>query len=200
MRKTALLFAALAMAAGGIRAGGLPPLDAVDLRGNPVDASARLSGTASVGVLGFTRASQEQCRVWTETLHKRFALDGPRTYALVMLEGAPGFVVPTIMKSLRAQTPEAARRDVWIARKGRAPWAAFGGFDPKSPPKDAYLVLADGNASVVWRAHGECTPERLEELVSKWEGLCGPPSVGGGVLGTTSTAGSATPASPTPGL
>jgi hypothetical protein len=154
---------------GPLRGGTLPPLVAKDLAGRPVALDAFLAGTAAVGVAGFTMNSSAACREWGERLWDAFGSNPKaRVFSVVEIQGAPSFVVPMIMHSLKSKTDPARYGSVFVAREGRPLWERYVGYDPAAGKDDPYLFILDGAKTMVWKGHGPYSAAGLAALESEW--------------------------------
>ncbi len=149
MRISALVF--LLLAAPALKAW---PLQGKDLEGRPLGLPAALSGRAGVVVVGFTRASEPATEAWGKRLTAE--LEGSsRTavFSVIQLQGAPGFVVPMIVRGVKKKMPRERWARTLVLREGRPELEAWAGYDPKAPD-DAYVVVlaSDGSARGRWHA------------------------------------------------
>lgn len=131
----------------------LPSLAGKDLLGLPLAVPEALSGRAGVLVVGLTKASGQACQAWEDRLWADLGSNtGVAIYTVVQLQGAPGFVVPFIVKGIKKGKAAARFAQVLILREGRGALEAAVGFDPKRPD-DAYVLLLDRGGSVRWKGH-----------------------------------------------
>jgi hypothetical protein len=150
-----LLFLMFLALSAGVKAGDptFPVLAGQDLHGAPFDLKARAAGKPAVLIVGFTKASSAACQRWEDRLRAdRGGLTTTALVPIVVLEGAPGFVVPMILRGIRKQRPPEQHRDVLVLRSGKGALQAAVGFDP-AKPDDAYVVVLDSSGALRFKGH-----------------------------------------------
>lgn len=136
-----------------LKAAVLPALAGKDLAGAPLALPTALSGRAGVLVVGLSRGSGKACQAWEDRLWADLGSDTRvAVFTAVQLEGAPGFVLPFILKGIKKQKDQARFGRILILRDGRKALEAAVGYDPAAPD-DAYVLLLDRDGGIRWSAH-----------------------------------------------
>jgi hypothetical protein len=123
-------------------------LEGKDLNGAALSLPTALSGRAGVLIVGLSQASSKATQAWEQRL---WADLGSNTqvavFGVAQLEGAPGFVVPMIIRGIKKSKDKAHWAQMLVLRSGRAALEALVSYD-RSAPDDAYIVVLAPDASI----------------------------------------------------
>ena len=125
-------------------------------------------------VVGFSHKSAENCAPWGKRLSTDFRSDTHVAYyQLPVLQGAPSFVRPMILRGMRKDMLADEQAHFIPILDHEDEWKKLVSF---SAPDDAYILLTDSHGHVVWQTHGSVTDasyDALKSAVSKL--LASPP-------------------------
>jgi hypothetical protein len=153
----------LAVSSWARAAGTLPPAQGADLNGRPVALPAALSGSASILVVGFDKASGDACQEWGKRLWTRHGPASP-IFLLLQLGGVPGFILPFIRAGVRSKTPDFLYGRVFLLRQSAEAWKRSLAYDPSAAPDDPYLAVAGAGDALIWKGHGAFSEALSAEL------------------------------------
>src|SRR4051812_43001707 len=106
-------------------------------------------GKPTILVITFTRAAQEQARVWTEKLKQKSL--SVATYQVLELEDVPRLMRGFVRGSIRRGIPKEQLDSFVLLFEGQDALKKAVGF---GADKDAYVVLLDANGNILWKEHG----------------------------------------------
>jgi hypothetical protein len=119
-------------------------------------------------VVGFSHKSAENCGPWGKRLSADFRTDTHVAYyQLPVLQGAPSFVRPMILRGMRKDTPADQQTHFVPILDHEDEWKKLVNF---SGPDDAYILVVDSHGHVTWQTHGPVTDtsyDALKTAVSK---------------------------------
>ena len=163
MRRLALslLFLALSTTAN---AQSIPAIKAKTLADTDIVLPQPGSTQILILVLGFSHKSAENCAPWGKRLSADFRSDTRVTYyQLPVLQGAPSFVRPMILRGMRKDMPADQQAHFIPILDHEDEWKKLVNF---SAPDDAYILLTDSHGHVVWQTHGPITDASYDALKS----------------------------------
>ena len=125
-------------------------------------------------VLGFSHNGGEKCAPWGKQLSSDFQSEARVTYyQLPVLQGAPSFVRPMILRGIRKDLPAEQQAHFIPILDHEDEWKKLVNF---SAPDDAYILLADPHGHVAWQTHGPLTDSSYDALKSALSKLLTSPS------------------------
>jgi hypothetical protein len=125
-------------------------------------------------VLGFSHKSAENCAPWGKRLSADFRSDTRAAYyQLPVLQGAPSFVRPMILRGMRKDMPADQQPHFTPILDHEDEWKKLVNF---SAPDDAYILLTDSHGHVVWQTHGPVTGASYDALKSAVSKLLASPA------------------------
>ena len=143
----------------------LPPVEGQDLLGKTVSLPAAAAGQAAILVIGFTHASQNQTKAWSQRLEKQFPAPAPvRIYSIAVLEDVPKLVRGMAVHGIKSGVPAEQRGRFLLVYHHEAELKQSAGF---AAPDDAYLLVLDPAGAVRWRFHGPVTDSAIEQLLAQ---------------------------------
>ncbi len=142
----------------------IPPVKSKTLNDAEITLPKPGSSQALVLVLGFSHKSGEACSPWGKRLLSDYRSD-PRLayYQLPVLQGAPSFVRPMILRGMRKDIPNDQQTHFVPILDHEDEWKKLVNF---SAPDDPYIVLTDPQGRVVWQTHGALTDASYDALKS----------------------------------
>jgi hypothetical protein len=159
--KTCLLLLALSLPAS---AATLPATTATALDGHTVTLPRDLTAPATILILGFTHASSDPSTAWEKSIHTSLATSPSIAfYDMPVLQDAPAFVRPLILRGIRKQVPDALKPRFLPLTSNEAAWKLFASFSP-SAADAAYILLVDRSGSLRWQTHAPLTPTLFNQL------------------------------------
>ena len=166
-----LLFLALSTAAN---AQSIPAIRAKTLAGTDIVLPQPGSTQILILVLGFSHKSAENCAPWGKRLSIDFRSDTRVAYyQLPVLQGAPSFVRPMILRGMRKDMPADQQAHFIPILDREDEWKKLVNF---SGPDDAYILLTDPHGHVVWQMHGLLTDASYDALESTLSKLLSSPA------------------------
>jgi hypothetical protein len=106
-------------------------------------------------VLGFSHKGGEKCAPWGKRLSSDFQSEAYVTYyQLPVLQGAPSFVRPMILRGMRKDLPAEQQAHFIPILDHEDEWKKLVSF---SAPDDAYILVTDPHGRVAWQTHGPLT-------------------------------------------
>ena len=149
----------------------LPRLEGRALNGENVALPDAARYRAMVLVFGFTHKSADQADAWGKRLAKDYASHPEVAYfELPVLQSAPGFVRPMIVRGMRKGTPVSEQAHVLPLDKHEDELKKLVGYKEVD---DAYVVVANSEGKIMWQTHGGVTDAKYEELVRAVSALKG---------------------------
>jgi hypothetical protein len=125
-------------------------------------------------ILGFSHKSGDTCTPWDKRLFADYHSDAQVTYyQLPVLEGAPSFVRPMILRGMRKDIPAEQQTHFIPIFDHEAEWKKLVSF---SGPDDAYILLSDPQGRVVWQTHGPFSDPSYDALKSAASKLLATPA------------------------
>ena len=125
-------------------------------------------------VLGFSHKGGEKCAPWGKRLSTDFQSEAHVTYyQLPVLQSAPSFVRPMILRGMRKDLPAEQQAHFIPILDHEDEWKKLVNF---SAPDDAYILLTDPRGHVAWQTHGPLTDTSYEALKSALSKLLASPS------------------------
>ena len=166
MRAFVVLIAMLA-AAPAWCADLFPHIEAENIPGKKIVLPEDAKGHATVLVIGFTHASQNQTKAWAAQLQPSFEM-----YSLAVLEDVPRLVRGMAVGGIKGGVPQNQRDHFLLVFHGEKELKAAAGFE-KPDDADAYLVLLDRDGAISWRFHGPFSESTRDELKTRLAALNG---------------------------
>jgi predicted transcriptional regulator len=160
--RQALLCAWLASAA--FAADALPRVSGETLSGNAVILPDAAKGKAAVLIISFSRAAQEQTRLWGEKLKKE--LPNTATYQVLELEDVPRLFRGFVKSSIRKSIPKESHDRFILLFEGQDALKKVANYQAAD---EAYVLLLDANGNVVWREHGAVDEKKVAGLRQQLE-------------------------------
>jgi len=125
-------------------------------------------------VLGFSHKGGEECAPWGKRLSSDFQSEVHVTYyQLPVLQSAPSFVRPMILRGMRKDLPAEQQAHFIPILDHEDEWKKLVNF---SASEDAYILLTDPRGHVAWQTHGPLTDTSYEALKSALSKLLASPS------------------------
>ncbi len=136
-----------------------------------VDLPAGLHGRVGILVLGFSKKSSAQTKLWNEALMPDFGSD-PRVayYEAAVLADVPWLFRGTVVKGIRSGMAPAERAHFVPILEDAGKWKDATHY---SAADDAYVLVTDGAGQIEFRVHGAPTSEvlgRVRECVATLRG------------------------------
>jgi hypothetical protein len=113
-------------------------------------------GRAEAVVIGFTHASQNQCKAWSQ----RLAGQAP-FYSLAVLEDVPRLVRGMASHGIKSGVPRDQRETFLLVYKNEKELKDAAGF---STPDDAYVLVLDKSGVIRWKTHGPVSDAAVEQV------------------------------------
>jgi hypothetical protein len=161
-----LAFATLMVLGWGLRGNAttIPPVKSKTLDDAEVILPKAGGQQPLVLLIGFSHKSAESCAPWDKRLVADFHAD-PRVsyYQIPVLQDAPSFVRPMILRGMRKDKPPADLAHTLPVYDHEADWKKLVGF---SGADDAYVVVTDPQGHIVWHTHGAMNEPAYGQLKS----------------------------------
>jgi hypothetical protein len=142
----------------------IPPIKAKTLADTDIVLPQPGSAQILILVLGFSHKSGENCAPWGKRLSADFRLDSRVSYyQLPVLQSAPSFVRPMILRGMRKNLPADQETHFIPIFDHEDDWKKLVNF---SAPDDAYILLADPQGRAIWQTHGALTDASYDALKS----------------------------------
>jgi hypothetical protein len=153
----------------------IPPVKAKTLADTDI-VLPQTSGTqALILVLGFSHKSGENCAPWGKRLFADFRSDIRITYyQLPVLQDAPSFVRPMILRGMRKDMPAEQQSHFIPILDHEDEWKKLVNF---SAPDDCYILLTDPRGHLAWQTHGPLTDASYDAFKSALSKLFASPSL-----------------------
>jgi hypothetical protein len=120
----------------------------------------------TVLVLGFSRGAGDATTAWEKALRSLATAQAIDFYDMPVVAGAPAFLRPIIIKSIRKQVPTVARAHILPITEDEAKWKQLSGY-LESAPDAAYLILVDTTGVVRWSSREDFSETHLTQLVDR---------------------------------
>jgi hypothetical protein len=115
-------------------------------------------------VVGFSRRGGQMCTPWSKRVAADFRNDSRVNYFQVpVLEGAPSFVRPMILRGMRKDRPAEDLPHTIPVYDHEAEWKKAASF---SNTDNAYILVTDAQGRVVWQTQGALSDTSYGELRS----------------------------------
>lgn len=148
------------------------PLTAESLTGETVTLPQALQPQTNLLIIGFTRSSRQQTKLWATRLHD--ACTGPKLacFDVAVIAGVPGLLKGFVAGRIRDNTPRERHARFLLVRDHEQAWRALVGFDA-AHEDDAWLLLLDGRdkgkgdnkGRIIWHSHGPWSEALQEQLL-----------------------------------
>ena len=159
---TLLLLATIPLFAGHAGAQSIPPINAKALDDSQVILPRTGTSKLLILVLGFSHKSGENCTPWDKRLAGEFQSDAlVEYYQIPVLAGAPSFVRPMIVRSMRKGIPANEQARFVPVYDHEAEWKKLVNFSAEDDP---YVVLVRPDGKVIWQTHGLLSEAPYSEL------------------------------------
>jgi len=145
-----------------IKAQTIPAVSAKALDGSDVALPKSGGMQALILVVGFSKKSEDVCKLWQKKIAAEYQADSRVAfYELPVLQDAPSFVRPMILRGMRKDIPVAEQGHMVPIYEHEEDWKKLVGF---SGAGDAYVVVADAQGHVRWQTHGAMSDASYEQL------------------------------------
>ena len=124
-------------------------------------------GNAAVVVMGFTHASQNQTKAWSQRLKGQFPV-----YSIAVLEDVPRLVRGMASHGIKSGVPADQRDHFLLVYHGEKELKQAADF---STADDAYVLVLDQAGAIRWKFHGPVTDAAMEQVKEAWGRPGGPP-------------------------
>jgi len=141
----------------------IPPVAANSLAGEKVELPKDLHGPVSFLVVGFSQKSADQAKEWGKAIAGLGACQGQRLtwFQLPVLAGAPGFVRPLIMRSMKSGLTRDLQRHFVPITDHEEDWKLAAGYQTGDQKDDAYVLATDEKGQIVAKWHGSRQPSEV---------------------------------------
>lgn len=151
------LFSAITLIAAGLN------LPAATLNGEARVFPRDAAQPRSIFVVTFSKSATAAGARWTRTLRdNKDSLSAP-IYQVAVLEDVPGFLRRFVISAIAKDVPDSLHGQFWIATSGTQQWQECAGSTSSEQP---HVFVLDGRSQIVWRAHGDVTPQGIRELLA----------------------------------
>ena len=131
----------------------IPHTQSETLSGKKIALPEAFSGHPALITMGFSRAGGDSAGRWGKDLRKQLAANPElRFYTIAAIQDAPKMIRGMIKHGMRSGTPKTDQDSFLVVESDEDAWKKVALF---SDPNDAYIVLVDSAANVVWRGHGK---------------------------------------------
>ncbi len=152
----------LVLATANVSPATIPALHGRSFADAPVELPADLHGKVGILVLGLSRNSSMQTKLWNEALLRDFGNDPKIAYfESAVLADVPGFIRGTVVNGIRNKMPEAERVHFVPILQDASQWKSAADY---ASPDDAYVLLLDSAGVIQRRTHGPPTGESYRSL------------------------------------
>ena len=160
------LFAcAVLLLASTLKGEQFPPTGGQNLLGKPVFLPAAAAGQPAILVLGFTHASQNQTKAWSQRLEKQFPPPAPVwIYSIAVLQDVPKLVRGMAVHGIKSGVPAEQHARFLLVYRKEEELKQAAGF---TAPDDAYIVVLDPAGAIRWRFHGPVTDSAIDQLLAQ---------------------------------
>ncbi|HWC17662.1 MAG TPA: hypothetical protein VG498_11650 [Terriglobales bacterium] len=130
----------------------IPHTESETLSGKKIILPDAFSGHPVLITIGFSRAGGDSAGRWGRDLRKELSGSPElRFYTIAAIQDAPKMIRGMIKHGMRSGTPKTEHDSFVVLENDENAWKKLAEF---SDANDAYLLLVDSQAKVVWRAHG----------------------------------------------
>jgi ATP synthase subunit 10 len=146
----------LALWSAILSAQSLPRCGGETLSGKKVELPDAAAGQPALIIIGFTHASQNQTRAWSQSVHNQFPV-----WSIAVLEEVPRLVRGMATHGIKSSVPREQYDHFLLVYHGEKELKQAAGFDQ---PDDAYLLVIDSTGAIQWRSHGAVTDAALDQI------------------------------------
>ena len=151
----------------------IPPEAATSLAGEKVELPRDLHGPLSFLIVGFSQKSADQAKEWGKAIAGLGACQGQRLtwFQLPVLAGAPCFMRPLIMRSMKSGLTRDLQRHFVPITDHEEDWKLAAGYQASDPQKDdAYLLATEEKGQIVAKWHGsrQSSESVLQEIFRRY--------------------------------
>ena len=140
----------------------MPRVEGESFAGRKVVLPDEAKGHVAVLVFGFTKASKEPTRAWSEKTLAEFRDQSEfELYQLPVLEDVPRLFRGMVISGIKKGIPENLRDHFVPILQGESELKRLVGYQE---PDDAYLVILDPSAQIVQQIHGPFTEAAYAHL------------------------------------
>lgn len=144
----------------------MPVLKVDSLSGKEFTLPSDLAVGPSLFIIGFSKASRDQTEEWSRRLRTDFPADELSFYNVSILEDAPRFLRPMILRGIKKSVPESHHERFLVVKKQSQEWKKLASY---GEPDIAYLVLLNNSHQVIWRFQGPANDSSVQELKKQLE-------------------------------
>jgi len=144
----------------------MPVLEVESLSGEELKLPSDLAVGHALFIVGFSKASRSQTEEWSRRLSTVGQADTVAIYPVSILEDAPRFIRPMIIRGIKKNVPEAHHERFLVATKQSQEWKSMTAY---GEPDIAYLVLLNSQHQVIWRFQGAADDSSIHELKKQLE-------------------------------
>ena len=130
-----------------------------DVRSFPQDADL----PRSVFVVTFTKAATEQGAAWSRKLRDAGEALGAAVFQVSVIEDVPKMFRSSVISGMARQLPQPIHSRFWVAASDGKAWEQCVELVSR---REAYVFVVDRRDRIVWRAHGDVTDARLQEITT----------------------------------
>jgi hypothetical protein len=124
-----------------------------DVRSFPQDADL----PRSVFVVTFTKAATGQGAAWSRKLRDAGEALGAAVFQVSVIEDVPKMFRSSVISGMARQLPQPIHSRFWVAAEQCVELVSR---------REAYVFVVDRRDRIVWRAHGDVTDARLQEITT----------------------------------
>jgi hypothetical protein len=140
----------------------VPPTKATTLDGSAVAFPKPASQKPLLVIVGFSRKSSEDFKVWNQRALSPYLADARIDYyELADLQEVPSMVRSLIVHGMRRDVPKAQHSHFAPLTAGEDEWKKTVGY---SASRDTYLILAEPSGHVVWQTSGVPDEQKVAAL------------------------------------
>jgi hypothetical protein len=140
----------------------IPVTHGTTLSGKEIVLPQDLHPGRTILILGFTKKSSESSRDWGKRIAPLLASDPTVAwFQIPILASVPRLVRGMVLSSMKKDVPQITQQYFLPIYEKEREWKQLVSYHE---PDDAYIVIVDQSGTVVWKAHGPFTPQRLQEM------------------------------------
>jgi hypothetical protein len=143
----------------------LPRFEAQNLSGTKLVFPDALEGKGAVFVVGFSRKSQEQTKIWSKRIAEEFRRTGKSYFQVAVLQSVPRLLRGVVVSGIRRGVPESQHDKFLVVYQEEDEWKNLVGY---TAPDDAYVLVVDGVGRIVWKTHAVFTETEFGRLKSEF--------------------------------
>lgn len=168
MRRWIVVTLLACLANATVRAGeALPVLPVQTLNGKALTLPAAWPAQPVLLIAGFSRASRDPCRAWSERLRNEPPAD-LAVYQMAVIDDVPGLLRGLVTRAMRKGVPPALHeRFLLVTEQGQA-WRQLAGY---AQPDAAYLLLFDAQHQLRWHRVGPVNEAAYRALLDAVSGF-----------------------------